>query len=70
MDKLSLEDVKKKFSEWQENNQGEGMIPRRLKREAVALLQAYSKPRLAKELGVTESSIRAWQRRILEIEKV
>ena len=68
MEKPTLESVKKKFQEWQENNQGDGMIPRRLKREAVALLEVYSKARLAKELGLTESCVRAWQRRILEVE--
>jgi len=68
MEKPTLEGVKQKFLDWQQNNQGEGMIPRRLKREAVALLEIYSKARLAKELGLTESCVRAWQRRILEIE--
>lgn len=66
--KPTLAEVKKKFREWKKNNEGQGMIPRRLKREAIHLLDRYSKVRLAKELDLTESCIRAWQRRILEIE--
>lgn len=68
MEKPTLAEVKKKFQVWRRNNKGEGMLPRYMKRQAVTLLEAYSKVRLAKELGVTESSLRAWQRRILELE--
>lgn len=66
--KPTLAEVKKKFREWKKINEGQGMIPRRLKSEAIHLLDRYSKMRLAKELGLNESCIRAWQRRILEIE--
>ena len=69
MEKPTLVEVKRKFREWRKNNgDSAAVVPRRLKREAIHLLDAYSKATLAKALGVNETAIRAWQRRILEIE--
>lgn len=67
MDTKKLAAVKKKFANWHKANKGEKLTPRHLKREAVALLEFYSRNRLAKELGVMEPTIRSWQRRILEV---
>ncbi len=67
MDTKRLAAVKKKFADWHKANKGEKLTPRHLKREAVALLEFYSRNRLAKELGVMEPTIRSWQRRILEV---
>lgn len=61
MDTKKLIAVKKKFADWHKANKGEKLTPRHLKREAVALLEFYSRNRLAKELGVTEPTIRSWQ---------